>query len=528
MAGPVTSQQRSAAGFRRLLGLLSGAVIAAGGCTSTSDSLGYDDLLVGLDGGSGGLAGSSGTGGTDNPEGGNGADDAGGSDGMGDPGGNDGGGSGGGSGRGGSAGDGGSGGKGLVAGTSGGGSSGSGGAGSGGAGGAGGDMKPTTLIPLDRRSAYPNPIRDDLGVSEEDIEAHIDEVYEQLFHSTAEDEPIFYVVPEDESQAYIKDILHGDVRTEGLGLGMLISVQLDHQDDFDRLWTYSKKRHLIPQGESYSAGYFNSICDTSATTKAACIDPYGMQQFAMSLIFAHGRWGSDGEIDYEADALELLDVMLHKEERNGPNFPEGVTNVFDDRSKLVFDEPNINAISYTRPSIEMPAYYELWYQATNVSFWSYAAREARNFFGRAVDETTGLFPQRAYFSTGDPVMGSENYGTEAYRVMMNITLDQIWTGEDPWRVDECNKVVDFFLGLPADPGTTFTLAGEVVDAAPEKALLLVNGITAVCADTDADPNRREFIRQVWEFPTPKAEVRYYHGLLQLYALLVMTGRMQIW
>src|SRR5687767_13199120 len=89
VAGPMTSLQRSARGFWRLLGLLSGAFIAAGGCTSTSDSLGYDDIPVGLDGGSGGT---SGTGGTDNPEGGDGADDPGGSDGMGDPGGHDGGG----------------------------------------------------------------------------------------------------------------------------------------------------------------------------------------------------------------------------------------------------------------------------------------------------------------------------------------------------------------------------------------------------------------------------------------------------
>jgi oligosaccharide reducing-end xylanase len=378
-----------------------------------------------------------------------------------------------------------------------------------------------SLTPLVGPLSYPNPIGNLLGVTEEEITEHIENVYEQLYHSTTEGEAIFFVLPEDKTQAYIRDILHNDIRTEGLGLGMLISVQLDRQDDFDRLWKYSKNHKLISKGDIYNAGYYASVCDGLSGT-VSCIDPYGMQQFAMSLIFAHNRWGSDGTHDYETDALELLDVMLHKQDRNG-GIVEGVTNVFDSESRLVFHEPNASAVSFTRPSIEMPAYYQLWEQATGNEFWGVAATAAREFFTITAHETTGLMPRRAYFD-GTPYPEYGTYGPEAYRVMLNIVLDQIWTGADPWAVAECTKVVEFFAS--AGPGTSFALDGTKVDDAPEEALVLVNGVTAVAAsDSDA---RTQFIRNVWEFPIPVGQVRYYHGLLQLYGLLVLTGRMQVY
>jgi oligosaccharide reducing-end xylanase len=213
--------------------------------------------------------------------------------------------------------------------------------------------------------------------------------------------------------------------------------------------------------------------------------------------------------------------MLNKEERNGGSVVEGVTNVFDERSKLVFDLPNAAAVSYTRPSLEMPAYYTLWAQATGNDFWLDAAKEARKFLVQVAHPTTGLIPQRAYFD-GNPHQTYATYEPEAYRVMLNMVLDRIWAGEDAWVLPQCEKVMDFFTTAPV--GTEYALDGTVVLAEPEPALVLVNGITALGANTE---EHIEFIRAVWEFETPVEDVRYYQGLLQLYALLVLSGRMQI-
>jgi endo-1,4-beta-D-glucanase Y len=60
----------------------------------------------------------------------------------------------------------------------------------------------------------------------------------QLFHGDPSTEAIYFTTGAD--QAYILDIFHGDVRSEGLGFGMMIAVELGKRDEFDRLWRYTK------------------------------------------------------------------------------------------------------------------------------------------------------------------------------------------------------------------------------------------------------------------------------------------------
>ena len=109
-----------------------------------------------------------------------------------------------------------------------------------------------------------------------------------------------------------------------------------------------------------------------------------------ALIFAHDRWGSTTTIDYETEALELLNVMRHKEDENG-GVVDGVTNTFDVSSGLPFTVPTdvAAAQSFGRPSIVMPAYYDLWAQATGDAFWTRAAAASRDYWRRTANPTTG-------------------------------------------------------------------------------------------------------------------------------------------
>ncbi|HVR18177.1 MAG TPA: glycosyl hydrolase family 8, partial [Polyangiaceae bacterium] len=220
------------------------------------------------------------------------------------------------------------------------------------------------LRPLDGPSSYPNPFRDVLGKPQAEIDAKIEGAFAKLFHGSPDTEAVYFVVGSDGAE--IRDIYHADVRTEGMGFGMMIAVQLGRRDEFDRLWRHAK-RTLRATGAN--DGYYASFCDNvDGLSSVACIDPFGMEQFAMALVFAHGRWKSSGAIDYEADALELLDVMQNMEERNGGIVDE-VTNVFHADTKLASHEPNLASWTFTRPSLEIPAYYALWSQATGDAFW---------------------------------------------------------------------------------------------------------------------------------------------------------------
>ena len=376
------------------------------------------------------------------------------------------------------------------------------------------------LRPLRGPSTYPNAFRDVLGKTEAEITTRVNTTFNQLFHGNPLSEAIYF---QDGDNAYVRDILHGDIRSEGMGLGMMITVELDRRQEFDALFRYAKQELQFTSGPN--RGYFRSRCDLLNGSTAECLDPYGLQQVVMALIFAHGRWGSDsGELDYEAEALSLFDVMRNKEAQNG-GIKEGVTDTFDTTTKLVFDFPNESAADFTRPVVEMPAYYELWAQATGDSFYVGAAVAARQYWKLVANEKTGLMPVRAFFD-GEPLADWDNFNPEAYRVHFNLALDRIWFGGDEWHVDESNRLLDFFTAEGIDTyGRIYTLEGEVVQAARDPSLIASNGPVALIS-THAE--REAFIQAIWELPTPVAEGRYYSGVLQLLALITLSGRFRVY
>ncbi|WP_437964620.1 glycosyl hydrolase family 8 [Sorangium sp. So ce260] len=385
-------------------------------------------------------------------------------------------------------------------------------------------MKSDELRPLTGPPEYPNALQDVLGKTDEEIASRINDSFDQLFYGDWWNEAIFYPDLSNAEQAYIWDVLHKQVRTEGMGLGMMITVQLDKRDEFDRLWRYAKD--WLEPSSGPRQGYFMSWCDTPRGDKAVlCADPYGLQQLAMALLFAHGRWGShSGSIDYGADAIALLEVMRHKETLNG-GIDDGVTNTFDAETKLVFDVPHVDAADTTRPSAEMPAYYELWAQATGDPFWSEAATSAREHWRRTAHPRTGLLPERAHFD-GTPVTGSANFDSESYRTLLNLALDHVWFGVDPWQVEEADRLLAFFSKQGIDYYfSSYTLEGVPVEFDRAAALIAMNGVTGLVATTE---ERAEYIEAAWATELTVGESRYYPGLLHLLSLLTLSGQFRVY
>jgi oligosaccharide reducing-end xylanase len=288
----------------------------------------------------------------------------------------------------------------------------------------GGSDSGLTLAPVQGPDSYPNGFRDLLGKSDGEIAAKVDAAFAQLFHGDPATEAIF--VPVGTEQAYIRDVLHDQVRTEGIGLGMIITVSLDKRDEFDHLWRYAKS---IQIADGPAQGYFPSYCAASATTPD-CYDPYGLQQIVTALLLARGRWqAAPGAIDYGAEAAALLDVIRHKAIYNC-GVAGGITAPFDARSLLPYDQPTPTSAGVSRPSIVMPAYYELWYRATGDPFWSQAAAAARAYWQASANPTTGLVPEKATFD-GTPVPGFDRFTSECPRALFNMALDQLWWSEKP-------------------------------------------------------------------------------------------------
>jgi oligosaccharide reducing-end xylanase len=396
--------------------------------------------------------------------------------------------------------------------------------------------KPPTLLPITGPDTYENAFQDLLGNDPGVIGGKVNAAYQQLFHGDPDTEAIYFTLYDDptpqsgdypivsDDEAKIFDLYHKDTRIEGIALGMLISVELEHQEEFDKLWNYAK-RELAYTGSK--AGYYRSFCDAGTDGSTPCADPYGLQVFATSLIFAHDHWKTSliGNIDYAADALAILDVMLHKEQQNG-GIVDGVTNVFDAETQLVFDVPDASAAGQTRPSILMPAFYDLWAQATGNPFWSSAADAARNFWPKSANDKTGLMPLRAYFD-GTAVSGADTFQNEGYRVFPNLVLDQIWGAGTVWSGVELNRVLQFFSDQGINSyGSAYKLDGTEVQGKNdhEIALVIVNGMSASPATLD---QRKAFIQAVWNLTTPTKDYRYYQGILYLFAMCVLSGNMKV-
>lgn len=377
------------------------------------------------------------------------------------------------------------------------------------------------LRPLDGPASYPNLFAELLGRTEAEIDAKLEASFQRLFHGDPANEAIYFTVGDD--QAYIQDVLHGDVRSEGVGLGMMIALQLEHREEFDRLARYAGAALQYSSGPN--RGYLRSSCNSSEGA-VPCADPFGHQQIATALLFAHGRWGStSGTLDYGAEARRLLEVMREKERQNG-GVVDGVTNMVDESTHLVFDVPHESARGFTRPSNVMPAYYELWAQATADPFWSEAAESARAYLRAAAHPQTGLWPVRAHFD-GRPVAGSEAFDSEAYRTQLNVALDHVWFEPTVWYETQANRLLGFFASRGLETyGTAYSLDGAVtLNPAREAALIAANGATAVAASL---AQREAFVAAAWAVEPPTGAPRYYPGLLHLTSLLILSGRMQVY
>ena len=101
---------------------------------------------------------------------------------------------------------------------------------------------------------------------------------------------------------------------------MMLCVQLDMKEEFDRIWKWAKTYMYMEEGEN--EGYFAWSCQTDGTKNSYGPAPDGEEYFAMALFFASHRWGDgEGIFAYEKEAKELLRACIHKGENGRPGEP---------------------------------------------------------------------------------------------------------------------------------------------------------------------------------------------------------------
>jgi endo-1,4-beta-D-glucanase Y len=373
-------------------------------------------------------------------------------------------------------------------------------------GGAGGALvQPTD--PCAPRAGYRNLYAELLGKTDAEVDAKVNTVYQSLFHSTNDN--VYYESGTDE--AYILDVNSDDVRTEGMSYGMMIAVQLDKKDEFNKLWKWAKNHMYISSGAI--AGYFAWQVSRTGTVIASYSAPDGEEYFATALILASKRWGDgSGIFAYSTHAQALLDVLPTKGDFNPSNH-------------LVTFGPNT---SYTDASYVLPAFYEVWacFDSKNRAFWKSAVTAGRAFFPKACNASTGLAPNFSNYD-GSPYNGS-HFQSDAWRVVGNIMMDKHLFNADPWQTTFAQTFATFFKTASAlrPVPDEFNLNGQAThtNADPSKGLVAQNAMVAFGVPAaDGKP----FVQALWDLPLPTGQYRYYDGMLYILATLHVSGKFRL-
>lgn len=162
------------------------------------------------------------------------------------------------------------------------------------------------------------------GYTSAEIEERLQLLWTTYFEGDPGTEALYYEVSD---EAYILDVNNGDVRSEGMSYGMMICVQLDKKEQFDKLWRWVRNRMYNEGG--FQDGLVAWQIKPDGTEKSRHIAPDGDEYMVMALMFASARWGDgEGIMDYWSEANYMLQSALS-------NHPDGDNHRQD--LKIYFD-----------------------------------------------------------------------------------------------------------------------------------------------------------------------------------------------
>lgn len=373
----------------------------------------------------------------------------------------------------------------------------------------------------------------DAGYRQSDIDAKLEKAYFDVFEGPNK---VYFEVGD--SMGYVSDVKNHDARTEGMSYGMMIAVQLNRKDVFDRLWRWSVKymQHQEGPREAYFAW---SVEPKSGKQNSAGSASDGELYYVTALLFASNRWGNNTGIDYYAEARRILDVIWTK------NDSDKMNSIINKANKQINFVPELPGSGWTDPSYHLPAFFEVWAEYAkdgHEQFYRDCADTARAFLHRACAASTGLNSDMTEFSGAPRTWGRMKpaFRFDSWRVPMNIAMDYSWYGKDKeWQKDYGRRIQNFFYCEGID---TFkdqynldgTLPEFVMPAGGIKKLRHSLGLVSTVAAASlmgTQAKSWKFIDALWNAKLEPYEDAYfdpyYDGLLYLFSIMHLSGNYRI-
>ncbi len=365
---------------------------------------------------------------------------------------------------------------------------------------------------------YPNYLAE-AGVDDDAAREKVNKAFETIFFDPEEN----FCHHTDEDAWCMVDTGNMDARTEGMSYGMMMCVQMDRKDIFDRLWTFTERYMLLKQGPH--AGYFRWSVHIDGSTNSEGPAPDGEEYFAMALFMAAARWGDgDGSFNYTARAREILRHAVHQHE-----MVPGGEPMWDPEKRYIRFVPEMKI---SDPSYHLPHFYELFALKADEQdrpFWKQAAEASRHYLEISAHPVTGLSPEYADYEGKTVLLFRKPwvYYSDAYRVAENIALDHLWFGAEPALDAIETRIQDFFAGLDMNDLRAYELDGtpQSEPAMHPVAIRAVLGAASIGSRSDA---RSRFLKEFADMPMRKGVRRYYDNCLYFFCLLMLTGNYKIY
>lgn len=369
-----------------------------------------------------------------------------------------------------------------------------------------------------------------LGKSEAEVEARLQQVWNHFFtpadldrYEAPGETSVYYETAD--GLAFIMDTGNNDVRSEGMSYGMMLSVQLDHRTEFDKLWGWAKKYMAYAPGSAWD-GYFCWQCRPDGTKLGGSNASDGEAYFVTALFLAAERWG---EPRYADEANAILTKVMNKDGKR-----TGVYNLYNKENGLITFVPDRMGHGFTDPSYQLPAFLDKWAQVASADrpFWERAATEARRHLIASAHPETGLYPDYSEYDGRAYRWPHAGYDTSIYmydaiRCAMNVGMDYYLWGKDKANQTEVMARLLTFFRRDGFRHAHFALDGSDAFGDYTQGMAGANAVGAVAlADSDSPEHRelaREYVQRLWDAQPPTGKFRYYEGLVYFLSMLHVSG-----
>ena len=365
---------------------------------------------------------------------------------------------------------------------------------------------------------YPNYL-EEVGISEEKGRVMVKKAFDTIFFDPEEN----FCHHTDEDAWCMVDTGNIDARTEGMSYGMMMCVQMDRKDIFDKLWMFSERYMAMNKGPN--RGYFRWSVHIDGSSNSEGPAPDGEEYYAMALFMAAARWGDgEGSFNYTARAREILRHAVHQHE-----IVMGGQPMWEPENKYIRFVPGMKI---SDPSYHLPHFYELFAMKADEEdrpFWKQAAEASRKYIVLSAHPETGLSPEYADYDGKTVLLFRKPwvYYSDAYRVAENIALDHVWFGAVPELDNIETRIQDFFSKQDMDDLRAYELDGtpQSEPAMHPTAIRAVLGAASIGSRSNA---RERFLKEFAELPMRKGVRRYYDNCLYFFCLLMLTGNYHIY